>query len=180
MEKIVFRTDTGIAVITPSLSGGLKLIGKLKKTYTAEDWQDALKAIIEKDVHRVFQGRVIPWIMPNPDRPHPDEMSLDKYMALPLAEYKIVDDSELPKDRVFRNAWNYDLKEDIPKSKEIWKDKLRDERKPLLEAQDIAFMQALENGNGTADIKTEKQRLRDVPQLVDSCKTISAIKKVTV
>ena len=96
------------------------------------------------------------------------------------AEYKIIDESELPKDRIFRNAWNYDLKEDIPKAKEIWKEKLRVDRKPLLEAQDIAFMQALEKGNDTAAIITEKQRLRDIPQLVDSCKTIASIKKIPV
>jgi len=94
------------------------------------------------------------------------------------AEYKIVPESELPKDRTFRNAWNYDLKEDITKAKEIWKEKLRADRKPLLEAQDIAFMQALETGADTTGITTEKQRLRDITNLVDSCKTITAIKKV--
>ena len=95
-------------------------------------------------------------------------------------EYKIIDESELPKDRIFRNAWGYDLKEDVAKSKEIWKEKLRVDRKPLLEAQDIAFIQALENGDDTAGIKTEKQRLRDVTNLVDDCTTITQIKKVKV
>ena len=98
------------------------------------------------------------------------------------AEYKIIEDSELPKDRIFRNAWNYDLKEDIPKSKEIWKEKLRADRKPILEKLDVDFMRAMEENDEVLmlDITKAKQVLRDVTQLVDACKTIAGIKKVKV
>ena len=98
------------------------------------------------------------------------------------AEYKIIDDSELPKDRIFRNAWNYDLKEDIPKSKEIWKEKLRADRKPLFDANDIRFRDAyVINDIVELDASiVERDRLRDITLLVNTCKTISAIKKVTV
>ena len=51
---------------------------------------------------------------------------------------------------------------DITKAKVITKDRLREERKPLLEAQDILFMQAQEAGTSTSAIVTEKQRLRDL------------------
>ena len=98
------------------------------------------------------------------------------------AEYKIVDHTELPQDRIFRNAWNYDLKEDIPKAKEIWKEKLRIDRKPLFDANDIRFRDAYII-NDTVELDAsiaERDRLRDITNLVDSCKTIAAIKKVSV
>jgi hypothetical protein len=50
----------------------------------------------------------------------------------------------------------------LTKAKTITKDKLRVERKPLLEAQDVAFMKAQEAGSDTSAIVTEKQRLRDI------------------
>lgn len=58
------------------------------------------------------------------------------------------------------------------KAKEITKERLRFERKPLLEAQDIAFQRALENGSDTTAIVAEKQRLRDITKLVDSAVSV--------
>ena len=57
---------------------------------------------------------------------------------------------------------------DITKAKVITKDRLRAERKPLLEEQDILFMKAQEAGSDTSAIVTEKQRLRDITNQVDS------------
>jgi len=69
---------------------------------------------------------------------------------------------------------------DITKAKEITKDRLRVERKPLLEAQDILFMQAQESGADTSDIVTEKQRLRDITNQVNSMTTTTQLKAATV
>jgi hypothetical protein len=66
------------------------------------------------------------------------------------------------------------------KAKAITKDRLRAERKPLLEAQDVAFQRALESGADTSAIVAEKQRLRDVTQLVDSATTIEELKQITI
>jgi len=66
------------------------------------------------------------------------------------------------------------------KAKEITKDRLRAERKPLLEAQDVAFQRALESGADTSAIVAEKQRLRDVTQLADSATTLDELKAITV
>ena len=66
------------------------------------------------------------------------------------------------------------------KAKAITKDRLRAERKPLLEAQDVAFQRALENGADTSAIVAEKQRLRDVTQLADSATTLDELKALTV
>jgi hypothetical protein len=72
------------------------------------------------------------------------------------------------------------IKINLLKAKEITKDRLRAERKPLLEAQDVAFQRALETGEDTAEIVAEKQRLRDITKLVDSAKTVEDLKSISV
>ena len=67
----------------------------------------------------------------------------------------------------------------LDKAKNITKDRLRAERKPLLEAQDIAFMQAQESGADTTAIVAEKQRLRDITLLPDSCATLDELKALS-
>ena len=69
---------------------------------------------------------------------------------------------------------------DITKAKVITKDRLRVDRKPLLEAQDILFMKAQEAGSDTSAIVTEKQRLRDITNQVDSMTTTDELKAATV
>ena len=69
---------------------------------------------------------------------------------------------------------------DITKAKAITKDRLRADRKPLLEEQDILFMKAQEAGSDTSAIVTEKQRLRDITNQVDSMTTTDELKAATV
>ncbi len=69
---------------------------------------------------------------------------------------------------------------DITKAKEIVKEKLREDRKPLLEAQDILYQRASETSADTTDIVTEKQRLRDITNDVDAMTTEEQLKtKIT-
>ena len=68
----------------------------------------------------------------------------------------------------------------IPKAKDITKDRLRADRKPLLEAQDVLFMKAQESGADTTDIVVEKQRLRDITKDADSCTTTDQLKALSV
>jgi hypothetical protein len=68
----------------------------------------------------------------------------------------------------------------ITKAKEITKDRLREERKPLLEEQDILFMKAQEAGTSTTAIATEKQRLRDITNQVDTMTTVKQLKGASV
>jgi uncharacterized protein YdaT len=65
---------------------------------------------------------------------------------------------------------------DINKAKDITKDRLRIERKPLLEAQDVAFQRALESNADTSAIVAEKQRLRDITNQVDTMTTVEELK----
>ena len=50
----------------------------------------------------------------------------------------------------------------LTKAKAITKDRLRADRKPLLETQDVLFMKAQEAGSSTTAIVTEKNRLRNI------------------
>ena len=66
------------------------------------------------------------------------------------------------------------------KAQDITKDRLRVDRKPLLEAQDVLFMRAQEASSDTTAIVTEKQRLRDITNQVDSMTTLDQLKGATV
>lgn len=68
----------------------------------------------------------------------------------------------------------------LEKAKAITKDRLRAERAPLLQAQDIAFQRAAETGADTTAIVAEKQRLRDVTKLVDTVTTLDELKALGV
>jgi uncharacterized protein YdaT len=68
----------------------------------------------------------------------------------------------------------------LDKAKDITKDRLREERKPLLEAQDVAFQRALESGADTSPIVAEKQRLRDITSLADQANTLEELKSLGV
>jgi len=68
----------------------------------------------------------------------------------------------------------------ISKAQEITREKLRQEREPLLLAQDIAFQRALESNADTSAIVAEKQRLRDITTLVDTANTVEELKALEV
>jgi len=72
------------------------------------------------------------------------------------------------------------IKIDIAKAKDITKDRLREKRKPLLEAQDLLFMKAQEQGADTSAIVAEKQRLRDITDQVDNMTTVEELKGATI
>ena len=68
---------------------------------------------------------------------------------------------------------------DITKAKVITKDRLRADRKPLLEAQDILFMKAQEAGSDTSAIVAEKNRLRNITDGVDDMDNLTDLKAAT-
>ena len=88
-----------------------------------------------------------------------------------------------PSDRHFRNAWTLSgtvISEDLATAKTIFKDKIREVRKPLLEAQDVLFMKAMEDGDSTeqSTIASKKKELRDAPDAsaITNAKTIAELK----
>lgn len=60
----------------------------------------------------------------------------------------------------------------------ITKDRLRAERTPLLQEQDVLFQRALESDTDTSAIVAEKQRLRDITQLADMATTLDELKAI--
>ena len=91
--------------------------------------------------------------------------------------------SSKPSDRHFRNAWAISGKviaEDMTKAKEIFKAKIREVRKPLLEAEDVVYMKALEADDASAKTASvnKKKALRDAPaaQAITDADTIAKLK----
>ena len=91
--------------------------------------------------------------------------------------------SSKPSDRHFRNAWAISGKviaEDMTKAKEIFKAKIREVRKPLLEAEDVVYMKAMEEDDASAKTASvnKKKALRDAPeaQAITDADTIDKLK----
>ena len=89
----------------------------------------------------------------------------------------------VPSDRHFRGAWSLDgkvISEDMTAAKVIFKDKIREVRKELLEKEDVVYMKALEADD--ADAKTasvaKKKALRDAPaaSAITNADTIAKLK----
>ena len=68
----------------------------------------------------------------------------------------------------------------LDRAKDIKKESLRQQRKPLLEAQDILYMRAQEAGSDTTAIVAEKQRLRDITMLVDTVTSVEDLKAISI
>ena len=88
-------------------------------------------------------------------------------------------------DRHFRNAWLFDadktaITEDLAAAKIIFKDKIREVRGPLLEAEDVVYMKALEASDSSAQTTSvnKKKALRDAPaaSAITNADTITKLK----
>ena len=91
--------------------------------------------------------------------------------------------TSIPSNRDFRGAWSLSgkvISEDMTKAKELFKDKIREVRGPLLEAEDVVYMKALEAGDSSAQTASaeKKKSLRDAPaaSAIDSATTIAKLK----
>ena len=89
----------------------------------------------------------------------------------------------VPSDRHFREAWTLNgkvISEDMAKAKEIFKDKIREVRAPLLDAEDVVYMKALEADDATAKTASvnKKKALRDAPaaKAITDADTIAKLK----
>lgn len=95
----------------------------------------------------------------------------------------IVDHDTLPNaDADFFDAWELNgetVSVNINKAKNITKNRLRAEREPLLVAQDVLFQRALETNSDTSAIVAEKNRLRDITNLADTCTTTEQLRGLT-
>ena len=90
-----------------------------------------------------------------------------------------ISDNDFLEARVFSTKYPY-VEVDLTKAKDIWRDKLRKARKPILEQLDVEFMKALESSDSSTikEIKEKKQELRDITQhsTLKSAKSLDKIK----
>ena len=91
--------------------------------------------------------------------------------------------ASVPSDRHFRGAWSLSgtvISEDMTAAKVIFKDKIREVRAPLLDAEDVVYMKALEAADSTAQAASvaKKKALRDAPaaSAITSADTIAKLK----
>ena len=89
----------------------------------------------------------------------------------------------VPANRHFRGAWSLSgnvISEDLATAKELFKDKIREVRAPLLDAEDVVYMKAMEADDATAKAAsvTKKNNLRDAPaaSAIGSASNISELK----
>jgi hypothetical protein len=89
----------------------------------------------------------------------------------------------VPSDRHFRGAWSLSgsvISEDMTAAKEIFKDKIREVRAPLLDAEDVVYMKALEADDADAKAASvaKKNALRNAPaaSAITSADTIAKLK----
>lgn len=111
-----------------------------------------------------------------------NQVALDAALARPVTHddyakkyvpdglgYAIIDDTDFPADRDFRDAWVFDagsIQADVNMAREVSLKRKRLAREPLLADLDLQFMQALEKGEDTRAIATEKQTLRDSTEAI--------------
>ena len=92
-------------------------------------------------------------------------------------------DATVPADRLFRDAWTLSgstITEDLTTAKTIFKAKIREARTPLLAAEDVVYMKALEDADTDAQAASvaKKKKLRDAPaaSAITNASSISALK----
>ena len=92
-------------------------------------------------------------------------------------------DATIPSDRLFREAWTLSgstITEDLTEAKKIFQAKIREVREPLLAAEDVVYMKALEDADTDAQAASvaKKKKLRDAPaaSAIANASSISALK----
>ena len=110
-------------------------------------------------------------INPATGQPFTIQEIADKDLPAGISTYSVVEDSVIPTDIDFRDAWvgvgigttGGTISHDMTKAKEIHKNNIRAARTPLLTALDVEFQKAQETSAGITTIVAKKQALRDAP-----------------
>ena len=110
--------------------------------------------------------------------------------AVPVGSpYLVIEDDDLPDGFMdfhsavtanFDDPVNISIKVDIDRAKEIAKDRIREERKPMFEQNDIALRDAMLSGN-KVNLKAaidKRDRLRDSTKKVDKLSTLQELREV--
>lgn len=94
--------------------------------------------------------------------------------------------SAIPSDRTFRNAWALTgdrITHDMPKARDILRDRLRAERAPQFAVLDVEYQRAdeIKDDAGKLDVAARKLALRDITDhpAIESAETVEALKALT-
>lgn len=101
------------------------------------------------------------------------EMSvvLEKSVPPDATNVQVVEESEIPTDRSFRNAWTpsgASIVVDMTKARAIHLSRIRRIRDKKLELLDKETMKNIKNPTKIDEIESQKQTLRDLPQTIAS------------
>lgn len=114
-----------------------------------------------------------------------DKTAIDDVVAsLDGKRLLVLDISHVPSDREFRGAWRLgesSIEFDMVSARDIKRDALRAERKPMLEELDIAAIRSLSSPEELVAIEAKKQKLRDAPASIriESAASVEELKEIT-
>lgn len=156
------KIDTVCVAITRN-DGGITLLDFVTKEYASVDGIGWEREPSEENINAIIAK--YPW-------------------ADDCVSWKIIEKKDVPEDRTFRNAWKHDLSVDMPKAREIHKDKLRRDRAPLMAALDIEAIRANEEGDKAkkAGVVARKKVLRDITKhpSIEAASTPEELKAITI
>lgn len=100
-----------------------------------------------------------------------------------VASWRRIDAADLPTDRAYRGAWvdtGERIDHDLPKARELHRERLRALRAPVLAALDVEVVRALEQGRPATGVAARKQALRDVTAdpRIDAAQTVDELRAV--
>lgn len=100
-----------------------------------------------------------------------------------VVSFREISRADLPQDQAFFDAWTDDgtaIIVNMPKAREIWRNKIREARAPKLADLDVAFQRAFETGADLTVIYAQKQALRDAPDdpAIEAAQNTDDLKKV--
>jgi hypothetical protein len=154
----------------------------LTYTYTHPDGRLMRVLSVEKERVELVLGRKL---TDDEFRAHVIEVSIP---ADAIDVHEMPDGWKFPADadRTFRLAWRKNgmtFSVDMPKAREVWRNKMREARAPLLAALDIQALRAVEGGTSgapLADIAAKKRALRDAPAdpAIDAAQTPDELRAV--
>lgn len=114
-----------------------------------------------------------------------EEKKLRERGSIPADWVAVGQGVALPQERTFRNAWGHDgaaVMVRMPQARDVWRDKMRAVRGPMLAALDVEYQKADEQANAgkKTAISKQKQALRDVTIMpeIDAAETPEALKAV--
>lgn len=184
MKKIVYkRPDGGISIIHPAEGARLAFF------ITFPDGTrlpSAVAPFVGRPVDSILrawpvEGAVAEWA-------EPEEAFISRVIAKDLphdaTNVRVVEATEIPKDRSFRDAWKDEggaITVDMSVARDIHRDRLRQERENRMAALDVAFFKALEDAvqdPAVQAIAAQKRALRDAPAhpSIDAAATPSDLK----